>query len=222
MRTAYQEQLSDLTDRLADACGMSGRAMQRATEALLQTDLSLAETVIVGHEDIATMTGRAEERAFVLLALQAPVAGDLRAIVSSIQIAADIERMGGLAVHVAKIVRMRHPQQAVPPNVREHFAAMGETAVSLAGSARDVLLSRDPCRAAQIRYDDDVMDDMHRQLVEALMDPGWNSGVECAIDVTLLGRFYERFADHTVQIARRVIFQATGEYVDVPNVGKCC
>jgi phosphate transport system protein len=156
-------------------------------------------------------SARAEETAFVLLALQAPVAGDLRAIVSSIQIVADVERMGALALHVAKIARRRHPQHALPEEVNGYFSEMGRVAVDLATSARDVLLSRDPAKARQMREDDDAMDDLHRHLFSVMMDREWRHGVAAAVDVTLLGRFYERFADHAVEISRRVIFQVTGQ-----------
>lgn len=214
MRTAYHEQLSDLAEQLGTMCGLAGAAMERATQALLQADLMLAEQVITDHEKIATMSARAEESAFVLLALQAPVAGDLRAIVSSIQIVADIDRMGALALHVAKITRRRHPQHALPEEVNGYFAEMGRLAVELGNSAQEVLLSRDPEKAARIREEDDAMDDLHRHLFSVMMDKEWRHGVAAAIDVTLLGRFYERFADHAVEVARRVIFQATGKFPD--------
>lgn len=214
MRTAYHEQLSDLAEQLGTMCGLAGIAMERATQALLQADLVVAEQVITDHEKIASMSARAEESAFVLLALQAPVAGDLRAIVSSIQMVADIDRMGALALHVAKIARRRHPQHALPEEVNGYFAEMGRVAVDLGNSAQGVLLSRDPEKAARIREEDDAMDDLHRHLFSVLMDKEWRHGVAAAVDVTLLGRFYERFADHAVEVARRVIFQATGKFPD--------
>jgi phosphate transport system protein len=214
MRTAYHEQLSDLAEQLGTMCGLAGKAMERATQALLQADLVVAEQVISDHEKIAAMSARAEESAFVLLALQAPVAGDLRAIVSSIQRVADIDRMGALALHVAKIARRRHPQHALPEEVNGYFAEMGRVAVDLGNSAQEVLLSRDPEKAARIREEDDAMDDLHRHLFSVMMDKEWRHGVAAAVDVTLLGRFYERFADHTVEVARRVIFQATGKFPD--------
>ena len=214
MRTAYHEQLSDLAEQLGTMCGLAGAAMERATQALLQADLMLAEQVITDHEQIAAMSTRAEESSFVLLALQAPVAGDLRAIVSSIQMVADIDRMGALALHVAKITRLRHPQHALPEEVNGYFAEMGRLAVELGNSAQEVLLSRDPEKAARIREEDDAMDDLHRHLFSVLMDKEWRHGVAAAVDVTLLGRFYERFADHAVEVARRVIFQATGKFPD--------
>jgi phosphate transport system protein len=212
MRTAYHEQLEALTDQLGEMCGLAGVAMERATQALVQADLVLAEQVITDHEQISAMSARAEEAAFVLLALQAPVAGDLRAVVSSIQIVADVDRMGALALHVAKIARRRHPQHVLPEEVNGYFAEMGRVAVELGNAAREVLESRDPEKAARIQDEDDAMDDLHRHLFTVLMDREWKHGVTAAVDVTLLSRFYERFADHAVEVARRVIFQVTGSY----------
>ncbi|MBV9353877.1 MAG: phosphate signaling complex protein PhoU [Mycobacterium sp.] len=212
MRTAYHEQLAELTDQLGEMCRLAGVAMEHATQALLQADLVQAEQVFSDHEQIAMLSARAEESAFVLLALQAPVAGDLRAIVSAIQMVADIDRMGALALHVAKIARRRHPEHAIPEEVNGYFAEMGRVAVELGSNVQEVLLSRDPEKAARIREEDDAMDDLHRHLFTVLMDREWRHGVACAVDVTLLGRFYERFADHAVQVAKRVIFQATGRF----------
>jgi phosphate transport system protein len=218
MRTAYHEQLDALTSQLGEMCGLAGVAMERATQALLQADLVVAEQVITDHEQIAAMSTKAEESAFVLLALQAPVAGDLRAIVGSIQIVADVDRMGALALHVAKIARRRHPQHALPEEVNGYFAEMGRVAVELGNSAQEVLVTRDPEKAARIQEEDDAMDDLHRHLFTVLMDREWKHGVAAAVDVTLLGRFYERFADHAVEVARRVIFQVTGKHADDESV----
>lgn len=211
MRTAYQEQLSSLTVQLGEMCGLAGVAMERATQSLLQADLALAEQVITDHDRISEISVRAEEAAFLLLALQGPVAGDLRAIVSGIQIVADVDRMGALALHVAKIARRRHPQHALPEEVNGYFAEMGRVAVELSRSAQEVLETLDPEKASRIREEDDAMDDLHRHLFSVLMDKDWKYGVTAAVDVTLLSRFYERFADHAVEVARRVIFTATGE-----------
>lgn len=218
MRTAYHEQLDSLTEQLGEMCGLAGTAMERATQALLQADLVLAEQVISDHDEIASLSARAEESAFVLLALQAPVAGDLRAVVASIQIVADVDRMGALALHVAKIARRRHPQHVLPEEVNGYFAEMGRVAVELGNAAREVLESRDPEKAARIREEDDAMDDLHRHLFSVLMDREWKYGVTAAVDVTLLSRFYERFADHAVEVARRVIFQVTGKYPEDEGV----
>lgn len=189
--------------------------MEHATEALLQADLVLAEQVLSHHDKIAAMSAAAEENAFVLLApLQAPVANDLRAIVSALQMIVDIDRMGALALHVAEIARWRHPQHALPEEVKGYFAEMGRIAVQLGNSSQEVLLTRDPRKAARIRREDDAMDDLHRHLFTVMMDHEWKHGVAAAVDVTLLGRYYERFADHAVQLAHRVIFQMTGRFSD--------
>jgi phosphate transport system protein len=211
MRTAYHEQLDALTAQLGEMCGLAGTAMERATQALLQADLVMAEQVITDHDHITAMSLRAEESAFVLLALQAPVAGDLRSIVGSIQIVADVDRMGALALHVAKIARRRHPQHALPEEVNGYFSEMGRVAVELGNTAAEVLLTRDPEKAARLGDEDDAMDDLHRHLFSVLMDRDWKYGVTAAVDVTLLSRFYERFADHAVEVGRRVIFQVTGQ-----------
>jgi phosphate transport system protein len=215
MRTAYHAELARLTEHLGEMCGLAGVAMEHATEALLQADLVLAEQVLSCHDKIAAMSAAAEENAFVLLApLQAPVANDLRAIVSALQMIVDIDRMGALALHVAEIARWRHPQHALPEEVKGYFAEMGRIAVKLGNSSQEVLLTRDPRKAARIRREDDAMDDLHRHLFTVMMDREWKHGVAAAVDVTLLGRYYERFADHAVQVAHRVIFQMTGRYSD--------
>ncbi len=211
VRTAYGAQLDALTSHLAEMCRLAGIAMERATQALLQADLLLAEQVIGDREQIVTASARGEEAGFALLALHAPVAGDLRAIVGSIQIVADVERMGALAVHVAKMTRRRHPQHVLPEEVNGYFAEMGRIAVDLGRSAREVIVSRDPDQARRIRADDGAMDDLHRHLFRVIMNRDWKHGIAAAVDVTLLSRYYERFADHAVEISRRVIFQATGQ-----------
>lgn len=211
MRTAFHEQLDALTAALSHMCGLAGLAMARATQALLQTDLVLAEQIISDHDDLTRMQAEAEASSFALLALQAPVASDLRVIVATMQNVADAERMGGLALHVAKLVRRRHPGPVLPEEVNGYFAEMGRIAVDLGNSARDVVESRNVEQAEQISRDDEAMDALHRHLFTILMDDDWPHGVAAAVDVTLLGRFYERFADHTVQIGRRVVFQVTGQ-----------
>ncbi|MGZ4575648.1 MAG: phosphate signaling complex protein PhoU [Mycobacteriaceae bacterium] len=217
MRVAYTEQLSDLAGELAAMCGLAELAMQRATQSLLEADFPLAEQVISDDDHIDELAIACEDKAFALLALQAPVAGDLRTVVSAIHIVADIDRMGELALHVAKIARRRHPERVLPDEVRGYFIDMGHFAVSLAASAREVLVTRDLDRAALIEDEDDAMDDLHKHLFTVIMDREWPHGVATAVDVTLLGRFYERFADHAVEVARQVIFLVTGKHPEPPT-----
>jgi phosphate transport system protein len=219
MRTAYHAELARLTEHLGEMCGLAGVSMEHATEALLQADLVLAEQVLSDHDKMAAMSAAAEENAFALLApLRAPVANDLRAIVSALQVIVDIDRMGALALHVAEITRWRHPQHALPEEVEGYFAEMGRIAVKLGNGSQEVLLTRDPRTAARIRREDDAMDDLHRHLFTVMMDPEWKHGAAAAVDVTLLGRYYERFADHAVQVAHRVIFQMTSRVSDYESM----
>lgn len=210
MRVTYQEQLEQLADSLAGMCSQVAEAMEKATRALLEVDLQLAEEVISEDIRVDEIRASAEEKAFALLALQAPVATDLRIVVSAIHGAGDIERMGDLALHVAQAARRRHPQPVLPVEVAPYFAEMGRVGVALARKAGEVIRSRDLTMAAQLESDDDAMDDLHRHMFSVLMDRQWSHGVGPAVDITLLARFYERYADHAVAVARRIVYVVTG------------
>ncbi|WP_433800630.1 phosphate signaling complex protein PhoU [Actinomycetospora sp. CA-084318] len=216
MRAAYHEKLSSLNDELAQMSLLAGEAMKKATSALLEGDLDLAEEVISSDTEIDAIRTSAEDQAFGLLALQAPVAGDLRSVIAAIHSAGDLERMGDLALHVAKAARRRHPELVLPQEVAPYFAEMGRVALDLAQDARRVILDRDIELAFTMESDDDAMDDLHRHLFTVMMTKDWPHGVAPAVDVTLLGRFYERFADHAVAVARRVVFMVTGKMPDPP------
>lgn len=211
MRTVYHQQLAELSALLGEMCGLAGEAMRRATQALLSADLDAAEQVIADHDHMVAMRARAEREAFALLALQQPVAGDLRAIFSAIQVIADTERMGALAAHVAKIARREYPKRILPDEVRACFADMAEVAITLADSAKEVLLSHDPQQAARLRDQDDAMDELYGRLFGLLLNREWKDSVPVAVDAALLGRFYERFADHAVEVGRRVVFMVSGD-----------
>lgn len=211
MREDYQQQLKQMTSDLAEVCELAAQAMESATRALLTGDLTLAEQVIADDRNIDRLCNDSEERAHTLLALQAPVASDLRTVLAGIYAAENLERMGDLAMHVARAARRRHPGKVLPEEVEGYFEEMGRLAVSLAREAEAVIKSRDVAAARQIEESDDAVDDIHRHLFTVLMDPKWANGVAAAVDTTLLGRFYERFGDHAVSIAKRMVFAATGE-----------
>ena len=211
MRDLYQEQLDDLADGLACMCEEVATAMEKATRSLLVCDLQLAEEVISEDIRVDDLRAAAEEKAFALLALQAPVATDLRIVVSAIHGAGDIERMGDLALHVAQAARRRHPQPVLPDEVAPYFAEMGRVGVALAKKAGQVIRTRDLAQAAELESDDDAMDDLHRHMFTVLMNRNWSHGVGPAVDITLLARFYERYADHAVAVARRIVYVVTGQ-----------
>jgi phosphate transport system protein len=186
--------------------------MLRATKALLEADLSLAEEVIAEDDLIDGLHHDLDARILNLMARQQPVAGDLRRLVTSIRMSADLERMGDLAHHVAKLARMRYPACAVPPELVLTIQEMGNVAERIITKTTGLINSNDTLTAMQFEKDDDEMDKLHRKLFEILLDDNWAHGIETAIDMTLLGRYYERCADHAVSVARRVYFLVTGTY----------
>ena len=210
MREAYHEQLEHLADHLAGMCGMVADAMDLATKALLDADLAIAEQVISDDAKVDEARSVCEEQAYALLALQAPVATDLRTVLAAIHAAESLERMGDLALHVAKAARRRHPQPVLPDSVKPYFAEMGRVALKLAHQAEQVIHTKNIDQARALEDADDEMDDLHRHLFTVIMDKDWPHGVASAVDVTLLGRFYERFADHAVSVAKRMVFVVTG------------
>ena len=210
MREAYQVELEQLAENLAAMSLQVAEAMERATQALLGVDLSLAEQVISDDAKVDDARAHCEEQAYALLALQAPVATDLRTVLAAIHAAESLERMGDLALHVAKTARRRHPEPVLPESVRPYFVEMGAVAVALARKTEVIIKSKDVEAAKSLESDDDQVDDIHRHLFTMLMDREWPYGVASAVDVTLLGRFYERFADHAVSVAKRMIFVVTG------------
>jgi phosphate transport system protein len=211
VRESYREELEDITACLVEMSNSVGSAMSTATTALLDADVALADLVIAGDERIDAVRESIEERCFTLLARQQPVATDLRMITTAMRIVADLERMGDLAEHIAKVARMRFPEHAVPQEVRPIFLEAGHVAESLVSKAGTVIAKRDVQAAAELEADDDVMDRLHKQMFLELLSDDWPHGIESAIDFTLLGRYYERFADHAVSVARRVVYLVTGE-----------
>ncbi len=216
MRNTYHDELDAISTSLVEMTNLVGSAMSRATTALLDADLKLAESVIANDEAVDALYRDTEARAFDLLARQQPVASDLRVLVTSLRMVADLERMGDNAVHVAKIARRRYPSSAVPPTLRSTVLQMGHAAEEIVAKAGSVIASRDIQMAAELEKDDDVMDELHRQLFRSILDDRWAEGIEPAIDITLAGRYYERFADHAVSVARRVVYLVTGERPGVP------
>ncbi|MBF9072257.1 phosphate signaling complex protein PhoU [Streptacidiphilus fuscans] len=214
MRDAYHEELDSISDGLVELARLAGSAMGRATTALLDADLELAESVIAADEKLDNLHHDLENRAIALLARQQPVATDLRIVVTSLRMSADLERCGDLARHVAKLARLRYPESAVPADLHPIVLEMGQLAQRLISKAGRVIATKDVDAALELERDDDAMDDLHKQLFAHLLDDRWHHGVETAVDVTLCGRYYERFADHAVSVANRVVFLVTGEHAD--------
>jgi phosphate transport system protein len=213
MRDLYHESLDSITDELVAMSRLVSQMMQRASQALLEADREKAEAVIEADDEIDSINQEIEDAATELIALQAPVATDLRMVISAMRIATTMERMGDLAQHVAKTARMRYPDAAIPSQVQDEFREMAQIADRMGAKMAEVLASKDVDLAREIENDDDRMDALHRRVLDILLGdaPG---PVNQAVDVTLLNRYYERYADHVVSVARRVIYLVIGERSD--------
>ena len=217
MRDAFHDELNSVGTTLLQMAGLARVAMSDATTALLTVDLGLAEKVIAADDVIDEIQHDLDARTINLMARQQPVAGDLRTLVTSIRMSSDLERMGDLAHHIAKLARMRYPACAVPPELVFIVQEMGDVAQKIITKTTGIITSRDTLAAVELEKDDDDMDKLHRKLFEILLDDNWSHGIETAIDMTLLGRYYERCSDHAVSIARRVYYLVTGEYANHTN-----
>lgn len=210
MRDAFHEDLDKISDDLVEMAKLVGTAMSRATIALLDADLQLAESVIAGDTDIDTLRDTVDETAVDLLARQQPVATDLRMVVTAMQMASSIERMGDLAEHLAKVARLRYPEHAVPDELREVFTQMSKITQDLADRVAEAIADKDITAAEEIEKRDEELDELHRQIFGILVDPSYSGGIETAIDATLLSRYFERFGDHATSVAYRIVYLVTG------------
>ena len=211
MRDAYFDQLDAVVDDLVAMTHQVREAVALATKALLTADIDIAERVIASDVRIDASRETIEERSFELLALQQPVAGDLRMLVAALRMVDDLERMGDLSVHVAKVARLRMPVVAVPAEMSATITRMAEVAEQMVADVAEVIANRDVAAARELEQADEEMDRLRRFEFEIMLDNSWPHGVEPAVDMALIGRYYERIADHAVSIARRLVFLVTGE-----------
>jgi phosphate transport system protein len=211
MRDIYHEQLDEILVELEQMTRTVSSAVRRSTTALLTADLGIAEQVISADAHLDLSSAMVDEKVFDLMARQAPVASELRMLVAALRMVADLERMGDLAAHVSKIARMRYPASAIPVELHGVIEKMGRVAERMVNQAGDVIQTRDVDAAYRLESTDDEMDKLRSSQFRLMMDDTWPHGVEVAVDIALLGRYYERIADHAVSMARRVVFLVTGE-----------
>ena len=212
MRNLFHEELESITADHLKMTALVKEAIDSATKALLGADLQLAEKVIAEDVAVDAIQHNLDERTLNIIARQQPVASDLRKLVSSLRISADLERMGDLALHIAKLARMRYPNKAVPDEVVEVVSEMGSAASRIVEKMAVVLEFGDTNRALEIDKDDDEMDKLQRKLISTILGPNWVHTVESAVDMAFASRYYERFSDHAVSIAQRVYYTETGEF----------
>jgi phosphate transport system protein len=212
IRSAFQDELDNVSQSLVDLTNMVSESIVKSSKALLTADLKLAEEVIATDAKIDDYQHDLDTRIIDIIARQQPVASDLRALITALRMSADLERMGDLSHHIAKVARLRHPNNAIPNDLILAFTEMGYVAEKLATKVATVITTRDTDMAMQVEKDDDEMDDLHRKVIAGILNNGPGITIESAIDLTLLGRYYERFADHAVAVARRVYFLVKGEF----------
>lgn len=210
MRSIFEAELTQLGDDLVAMSRRVEHAISSAGTALRDADLALAETVIADDLAIDALERDLDDRCVRLLAQQQPVATDLRVVVSALRMSASLERMGDLARHVAQVTRARYPAQAVPAGLEPVFEQMQDAAVRVAQRVTTLLTTRDMALAEQIQQDDDLLDGLHASTFTAMLAGPWDRSTQETVDVTLLGRYYERFGDHGVSVARRMVYLVTG------------
>lgn len=206
----HLEQLDRLSGLLATVSRDAAGTIRRASVALLDVDPSAARTVLAEVTERAATHRRIDELVPLTLARQQPVASDLRLVLAALRMNTELHRMDVLAAHIAKLVVARHPAQVVPPAVRPLIGTMAEITTRIADKSALVLATRDRIEALQLGLDDDELDVQYERLFGVLAD-AWPYGMQAAIDVAMLGRYYERFADHAVNVARRVAYLVGGD-----------
>ncbi|MCC2313847.1 phosphate signaling complex protein PhoU [Cellulomonas xiejunii] len=214
MRDIFEAELTQLGQDLVAMSGRVEQAISNAGTALLTADLQLAESVIADDLAIDALERDLDDRCVRLLAQQQPVATDLRVVVSALRMSASLERMGDLARHVAQVARARYPVVAVPTGMEATFTQMQDAAVRVARRVTTLLGTRDMALAGSIEQDDDLLDELHASTFASMLSGPWDRSAQETVDVTLLGRYYERFGDHGVSVARRMVYLVTGDVAD--------
>lgn len=215
MREVFQQELAEVQERLVEIAGLVAIAIDNATAAFNESNVSLAETVIDDDTKIDEASIALDELAINILARQQPVARDLRIVVSALRISASLERMGDMAEHIAQLARYRFPDKVVPKSLRGTFSELGRLDVQIANKLTELLRTEDVRLAEEIRNDDDQIDALHLSVFDKVLGETWKGAAVDTVDATLASRYHERFADHAVSIAKKVQYLATGEWVAV-------
>lgn len=212
MRKIFEQELQEVQSRLVELAQGAQVIMQRATKAFLTSDVSLADEALALADSNERKALDLDELVIKILATQSPVARDLRILVSALRMSASLERMGSLASHIAAIARYRFPGSAIPDSLRDTFAEMAKIDLELAEKAVLLLKNTDVDLAREIQARDEAVDLLHRKVFDVVLSPNWSENAMYTVDVTLASRYFERFADHVVDISSKVSFLQTGEW----------
>jgi phosphate transport system protein len=209
-RLTFHHQLDDVQRDLLRVAARVTESITRGTEALLTLDLAEAQAIIDGDHEINELTLDIEERCFTILARQQPMASDMRAVVTAIRLTSEIERSGDLMVNVAKAARRLYGSP-VPVGLHGLLQAMAGEGVRLYHLAMDAYADGDATLASAIDDMDDRLDQLHRDYIQAILEHYADvRDVQAAVQLALVGRYYERIGDHAVNIGERVQYMVTG------------
>ena len=212
MRKVFQAELDQIGAGLTEIAGLVTEAMEQSVRAFQQSDVELAQDVITADARIDFLQNDLDERAIEILALQGPVASDLRMIVGSLRMSASLERMGDLARHVAQLARLRYPALAIPDLLRPTFEELASLDIRISRQVTALLETRDLALVTDIQSANARIDELHRSVFGAIAAPGWRETPATTVDVTLASRYFERFGDHGVSVARKVSYLVTGAW----------
>ena len=212
MREVFQQELREVQDRLVEIASLVAESIEKATRAFYESNVTLAEEVIAEDDRIDVAALELDELAIQILARQQPVARDLRIVVSALRISASLERMGDMSEHIAQLARYRFPEKVVPKKLRPTFVEMGRLDVEIARMLTELLRSEDTALAEAIRNEDDKVDALHLSVFDTVLGESWKGEAVDTVDATLASRYHERFADHAVSIAKKVLYLATGDW----------
>ncbi|WP_292831169.1 phosphate signaling complex protein PhoU [Microbacterium sp.] len=212
MREVFHQSLEDVQSRLVEIAELVTVAIEHATRAFGTSDVALAEEVIEADQTIDDKAIALDELAIEILARQQPVARDLRIVVSALRVSASLERMGDIAEHIAQLTRMRFPERAIPKGLKGTFTKMGELDVQVAKVLTEILRTEDLTLIEALRDLDDKLDDLHLSVFEKVLSDNWQGEAGATVDATLASRYLERFADHALNVAKKVAYLATGEW----------
>ncbi|MEO6714123.1 MAG: phosphate signaling complex protein PhoU, partial [Mycobacteriales bacterium] len=197
LRTALHEEIQGILDGVVEMIGLVSAATSGCTQALLDTDVELAQRVISADGAINAIYRKLDERTYEVLALHAPVATDLRAVLATIRMIGDVERAGDLALNIAKIAVYSHPM-SLPQQARDCVAEMDSRARDLLATAAYAVQHREPEVAERLDLMDDRLDDLRRSLYGGLLSGEWGADRVATVNLPLVARYYERIADHAV------------------------
>lgn len=204
MRKAFQNELAKLEDELVTIARLVEQAISDATAAFKTSDIELAETVADRGSEIEQACNALDETAIDLLARQAPVASDLRLVVTALRISSSFARMSDYALHIANLARHRYPERAIPKGLKKYFVEMGRLDTEIVGRLIVMLREHDPRLLEEIDDVDDQIDELHVRVFEKVLSGRFADDEASIVDATLASRFHERFGDHAVSIAKRV------------------